>query len=125
LVSIVNNFFSNHTVWSGNFKNVAAISAFSGSILARIPPNSDFVVVFTDKCRCVGLFRCWAYVLASFVRPHTVGTRVLGSDSEAIVDSLYEIHVECVYAHGFEVRFLTVSESVLDVVSAIISEATY
>jgi len=58
------------------------------------------------------------------VRPHAVGTRVLGTDSEAVINALNDVHTEGVQVRGLKVRLLTISESVLEVVRAVIGEAT-
>jgi len=86
--------------------------------------NGDFIVVFTNWCRGIVLFRSGTNRFAHFMRPHTVGARVLGSNSEAVVNALDDVHVEYVTVSSFEIRFLTISKSILEIVSAIISEAT-
>jgi len=70
------------------------------------------------------LFGLGTHGVASLMRPHTISARVLCTDSEAVVNSLNDVHGVGVAEGSLEVGFLTVSKSVLEVILAVISEAT-
>lgn len=92
--------------------------------LASFPFNSDTFFILADKSGNLRFFRSSTDGSTLFVRPHTVSTRVLGSNSEAVVDSLNDVHAESVGVHSLEVRFLTRAKSVLEIIDAIVSKAT-
>ena len=94
LVSVVNGLNSLLTISFGNFELVRAVGAFVSGGFASVPSDGNLVVVFTESDGGIKLFRRGADLVASLMRPHTVGAGVLGADSEAVIHALDDVHVE-------------------------------